>query len=297
MQEVSWFRAEGAPQAPPLVAQIFFRFDRKDLDAQDRSVLDTMVQAFRIPLLGHRVELSFVGHADQRGSRRYNLQLGLERTRAVRQYLDARLGRSRLYSSWLAVSQGENLAAQGPGVTRQRMAEDRRVDVYSSYRRQRRFRMEPIVIHGEVPRVRRIVERHFSHFRAGNLLRPSPKDDAWKDFMDSLNRLLRGGFEREQFIAGTEAAGRRRVREIRADYTVNEVQIESHHVYETQGSAEIQSEDWVVRYTWGPPSATVVVRRHRVQDIHGQRVLDRQTTRILNRDEADGEPFVFPPNP
>ena len=297
MQEVSWFQAEGAPQYPPLVAQIFFAFDRYDLDAQDRSVLDAMVRALHVPLLGRRVELRFVGHADKRGGRHYNLQLGLERTRSVRKYLDARLGRHRLYSSWEAVSHGENFAAQGPGVTRQRMAEDRRVDVYSSYRKRRHFKMEPLVIRGKVPRVRRIVQRKFSHFRAENMGQPGPPDDAWKDFMDSLNRLLRGEFEREQFIAGAEMKGGRVVREIRADYAVNEVHIRSHHVYETRGPAEIRSEDWVVSYTWGPPSPTVVVRKHQVQDVVGQRLLDRETVRMLNRDEADGEPFVFPPNP
>lgn len=297
MQEVSWCEAAGAPQHPGLVGQIFFPTNRHGLDRQDCSVLESLVQAFRIPLLGNRVELSFVGHADKRGGRRYNEQLGMARARAVRQYLDARLGQHRFYSSWQAVSHGERYAAQGPRVTRARMAEDRRVDVYSSYVRPRHIQLDPVVIEGQVPRVRRIVERHFANYRASNTMTSRPQDEAWQDFMDALNRLLRGGFEREQFIAGSENTGRRIVREIRADYAVNEVSIESVHAYQVQGFAEVQSEDWVVRYTWGPPSRTVRVRRHVIQETHGQRVVDRRTARTLTRAEADREPFVFPPNP
>lgn len=66
--------------------RVFFGFDRFDLDAEGRAVLDRQAQWLQqYPNLSVVVE----GHADERGTREYNLALGERRANAVKNYLVA----------------------------------------------------------------------------------------------------------------------------------------------------------------------------------------------------------------
>ncbi len=65
---------------------VLFGFDSAELDNQSRAVLDRQVTWLeRYPALSVTVE----GHADERGTRDYNLALGERRATAVRNYLTA----------------------------------------------------------------------------------------------------------------------------------------------------------------------------------------------------------------
>lgn len=67
-----------------------FDFDRAELTAQDRAVLEQIANCVtRGPLRGKR--LSLVGRADPRGTEEYNMGLGDRRARSVSTYLE-RLG-------------------------------------------------------------------------------------------------------------------------------------------------------------------------------------------------------------
>ena len=64
--------------------RVFFGFDKYDLDAEARTVMER--QAFwmrRNP----SVTVTIEGHADERGTREYNIALGERRASAVRDYL------------------------------------------------------------------------------------------------------------------------------------------------------------------------------------------------------------------
>jgi len=77
--------AVSAEQAAPK-----FDFDRAELTAQDRAVLEQVANCVtRGPLRGKRLQL--VGRADPRGTDEYNLGLGDRRARSVSTYLE-RLG-------------------------------------------------------------------------------------------------------------------------------------------------------------------------------------------------------------
>lgn len=84
----------GAGPAPGTVAEfveevgdrVFFGFDRYDLSAESRATLDR--QAAWLQQYG-TVQIRVEGHADERGTRAYNLALGERRANAVRNYLVA----------------------------------------------------------------------------------------------------------------------------------------------------------------------------------------------------------------
>jgi peptidoglycan-associated lipoprotein len=63
---------------------VFFDYDRADLTAETRLVLDA-----KLPLLSASVEvrLRISGHADERGSDEYNLALGQRRAASAKRYL------------------------------------------------------------------------------------------------------------------------------------------------------------------------------------------------------------------
>ena len=64
-----------------------FDLDRYDIDARARSILDSQAQwLVRYP----NVPVSLEGHADERGTREYNLALGDRRANATKNYLAAR---------------------------------------------------------------------------------------------------------------------------------------------------------------------------------------------------------------
>jgi peptidoglycan-associated lipoprotein len=66
---------------------INFALDSYDIDARARSILDTQAQWLaRYP----NVPISLEGHADERGTREYNLALGDRRANAAKNYLAGR---------------------------------------------------------------------------------------------------------------------------------------------------------------------------------------------------------------
>jgi peptidoglycan-associated lipoprotein len=67
--------------------RIFFDTDQYNIDAEDRAALDTQAAW----LLRHTaVRVTIEGHADERGTRDYNLALGDRRANAAKNYLEAR---------------------------------------------------------------------------------------------------------------------------------------------------------------------------------------------------------------
>jgi len=98
------------------------------LDPNDRKVLDALADHIAPAILG-QVSLKIWGHADYRGTAKYNKGLGLKRARAVKAYIDAKIrqsmGQPSGYKS-VARSFGETYAG------RHSLAGDRRVDIISS---------------------------------------------------------------------------------------------------------------------------------------------------------------------
>ena len=74
--------AAGARNA--ITAKIYFDFDRADLTAQDKAILDA-----KIPVLNANpgVRVTIEGNCDKRGSDEYNLALGQRRAAAAKRYL------------------------------------------------------------------------------------------------------------------------------------------------------------------------------------------------------------------
>ncbi len=74
--------------------RVFFETDSSDLSAQARSTLDAQaVWLGRYPSFRFTIE----GHADERGTREYNIALGARRAATVRDYLVARgIGANRI---------------------------------------------------------------------------------------------------------------------------------------------------------------------------------------------------------
>lgn len=67
--------------------RVLFGTDESDLDAQDRTILDS--QAAYLQRYG-QVRVTIEGHADERGTREYNLALGERRANAAKNYLASR---------------------------------------------------------------------------------------------------------------------------------------------------------------------------------------------------------------
>ncbi|MGI0037421.1 MAG: peptidoglycan-associated lipoprotein Pal, partial [Nitrososphaera sp.] len=65
---------------------VHFEFDRYEVRADDRSVLDSNARWLKE---NARALLLIEGHADERGTNEYNLALGEHRAKAVRDYLVA----------------------------------------------------------------------------------------------------------------------------------------------------------------------------------------------------------------
>jgi peptidoglycan-associated lipoprotein len=74
--------------------RVFFDTDSSDLTAQSRGTLDRQAQwLVQYP----RISVTIEGHADERGTREYNIALGARRATTVRDYLTARgVGGNRL---------------------------------------------------------------------------------------------------------------------------------------------------------------------------------------------------------
>jgi len=67
--------------------RVFFETDQTDLTPQGRATLDKQAQWLA---QYNRYSFTVEGHADERGTREYNIALGAKRTQSVREYLIAR---------------------------------------------------------------------------------------------------------------------------------------------------------------------------------------------------------------
>lgn len=84
--------AGGPPGSPQefVVAvgdRVFFESDQTDLTPQARATLDRQAQWLQ---QYNRYTFTIEGHADERGTREYNIALGAKRAQSVRDYLAAR---------------------------------------------------------------------------------------------------------------------------------------------------------------------------------------------------------------
>jgi peptidoglycan-associated lipoprotein len=67
--------------------RVFFESDSTDLTPQSRTTLDKQAQWLSTY---YRYNFTIEGHADERGTREYNIALGARRAQAVRDYLGSR---------------------------------------------------------------------------------------------------------------------------------------------------------------------------------------------------------------
>jgi len=74
---------EEAPVAKPVANVVYFDFDKYDLTPEARAIL----LAHAEKLKGSSVAVRLEGHADERGSREYNMALGEKRAKAARDFL------------------------------------------------------------------------------------------------------------------------------------------------------------------------------------------------------------------
>jgi peptidoglycan-associated lipoprotein len=74
---------ETVEEAAPLTSVVYFDFDQYALTAESRAVL----LAHADKLKGASAAVRLEGHADERGSREYNMALGEKRANAVRDFL------------------------------------------------------------------------------------------------------------------------------------------------------------------------------------------------------------------
>jgi peptidoglycan-associated lipoprotein len=112
-------RVTASPFTQPGGDRILFALDRHDLDEQARGLVSKWAEYLRqAPSTRFTIE----GHADERGTREYNLALGDRRAMAVRDYLVTQgVPASRLRT----VSYGKERPAQ-PGSNEQSWSQNRR---------------------------------------------------------------------------------------------------------------------------------------------------------------------------
>ncbi|HEV3185798.1 MAG TPA: peptidoglycan-associated lipoprotein Pal, partial [Xanthobacteraceae bacterium] len=67
--------------------RVFFETDSSELTTQARGTLDKQAQWLQVY---NRYAFTIEGHADERGTREYNIALGARRAQAVRDYLTSR---------------------------------------------------------------------------------------------------------------------------------------------------------------------------------------------------------------
>ena len=104
----------------PSIVDIFFDFDRADLDMSARERLEGIAAGMDAD---QSIRIRIEGHADERGTSEYNLALADKRANAVKRYLTA-LGieNARL----MAISYGEEMPADS-GQNEAAWAKNRRV--------------------------------------------------------------------------------------------------------------------------------------------------------------------------
>jgi peptidoglycan-associated lipoprotein len=99
---------------------VYFDFDRFTLSPEGQATVDRNLSAIKS---GSQVRLE--GHADERGTREYNLALGERRANAVAQYLEANgVSKSRIE----IISYGKERPAD-PGHDESAWAKNRRVEI------------------------------------------------------------------------------------------------------------------------------------------------------------------------
>jgi len=92
-QNAAGYGGAGGPPGSPqefVVAvgdRVFFESDQTDLTPQARATLDRQAQWLQ---QWNRYTFTIEGHADERGTREYNIALGARRAQSVRDYLAAR---------------------------------------------------------------------------------------------------------------------------------------------------------------------------------------------------------------
>jgi len=72
-----------APVVKQIANVVYFEFDKYDLTPESRAVLLAHAEKLKASSVAVRLE----GHADERGSREYNMALGEKRAKAVRDFL------------------------------------------------------------------------------------------------------------------------------------------------------------------------------------------------------------------
>lgn len=112
------------PEHLGLEVVVTFRFDSSELSAAATATLDDMVAQMKAGASNASIEVD--GHTDSTGSNEYNMNLGLRRAEAVRQYLNEHHGIP--LDQMNVVSYGEDSPA-APNDTRDGRAQNRRVVV------------------------------------------------------------------------------------------------------------------------------------------------------------------------
>jgi peptidoglycan-associated lipoprotein len=111
-----------AGRPDPIPNTFYFEFDKSDLNAEARDALVVHANDLKANP-GKRVRLE--GHADERGTREYNLSLGERRSQAVERYLQVQgVSAGQLE----VVSYGEEVPAQA-GTTEAAYSRNRRVEM------------------------------------------------------------------------------------------------------------------------------------------------------------------------
>ena len=67
--------------------RVFFGFDKVDLTAESKKVLDLTAKYLQQE---SKISILIEGHADERGTREYNIALGQKRAAAVKKYLQSK---------------------------------------------------------------------------------------------------------------------------------------------------------------------------------------------------------------
>lgn len=125
------------------VAKIYFPTNNSALDQQDKTELNRLCQIFNVVLPQKKVPqlLVAVGNADHRGNKSYNLRLSKQRAMRVAEYIQ-RMSPGA-YVLWRALGEinanqsdffglglGYVLDLSAPNVSKQQLADERRVDVF-----------------------------------------------------------------------------------------------------------------------------------------------------------------------
>jgi peptidoglycan-associated lipoprotein len=101
----------------------YFEFDRSDLSAEARAALVHHANYLKAnPSTRYRLE----GHADERGTREYNLALGERRAQAIERYLQVQGVSSNQLET---ISYGEENPVD-PGISEAAYAKNRRVEIH-----------------------------------------------------------------------------------------------------------------------------------------------------------------------